>query len=533
MTTGTPHKPIPAEIRIGVTGHRTVTARPELLREIRAVLAEIDGILKDTPHRYRIISPLAEGADRIVAQVVLGWEGPALPPALDVVLPFAEEEYLRDFGTSASRDEFAALLGRAASTVVLAAHETREEGYEEAGHAVVDRCDLLIALWDGKPAGGRGGTSEIVGYARETGRAYVHINPDGGTAGRSGIDAFFEGLRHVNTLNREAMPGGTEEGIRWLTGKLRSGCENHGLSPDLIAPFEEEVIPAFARIDQLAILYQKRHLNAGAVIALLATLAVATVTVQVLFLPGHPEVLWLEFLEMAAVLGIIFLSRRGEWHRKWIDYRIIAEQLRAYPFLVLAGVTPVGGSEDGPGDYDPDDWTGSVIAALWKRPLSLPEHVEVGTRAIVTFIAGEYLEDQVRFYKKATLRHESKDKKLEIAGISLFGVTMLASALHALGVGHGPAHEAVLPVPAFLTVFAIVLPALGGALATIQVQREYRKNALRYDAIARRLTVLIRRMRASRTPEAAGEILKEAYALITSENQDWRVTLIVRQLHPV
>lgn len=533
MITEAPQKPIPAEIRIGVTGHRNVTARPEILREIRAVLAEIDGILEDTPHRYHVISPLAEGADRIVAQVVLGWEGPALPPALDVILPFAEEEYLRDFRTSASRDEFAALLGRAASKVVLPARETREEGYEEAGHAVVDRCDLLIVLWDGKPGGGRGGTSEIVGYARETGRAYVHINPDGGTAGGSGTDAFFGGLRHLNSLNREETPRGTGGEMRRLSEALRKGCENHGLPAGLIAPFEEDIIPAFVRIDQLAILYQKRHLNAGALIALLATLAVATVTVQVLFLPDHPEVLWLEFLEMAAVIGIISVSRHGEWHRRWIDYRIIAEQLRAYPFLVLAGMTPVGGSEDSLRDHDPNDWTGTVIAAFWKRPLSLPEHIEVGTRAIFNFIAGEYLEDQVQFYKKATLRHESRDKKLEIAGISLFGVTMLASALHALGVGHGPVHEAVFQLPAFLTVFAIVLPALGGALATIQVQREYRKNALRYDAIARRLTVLIRRMQASRTPEAAGETLKEAYALITSENQDWRVTLIVRQLHPV
>ncbi len=72
----------------------------------------------------------------------------------------------------------------------------------------------------------------------------------------------------------------------------------------------------------------------------------------------------------------------------------------------------------------------------------------------------------------------------------------------------------------------------GGALTTIQVQREFHKNALRYDAIARRLTMLIRQMKASRTPDTSGNLLKEAYTLITSENQDWRITLIVRQLHP-
>jgi hypothetical protein len=34
----------------------------------------------------------------------------------------------------------------------------REAAYEAAGRYVVDHCDLLIAVWDRKPAQGRGGT---------------------------------------------------------------------------------------------------------------------------------------------------------------------------------------------------------------------------------------------------------------------------------------------------------------------------------------------------------------------------------------
>mgnify|MGYP000867196801 CR=1 FL=1 len=529
MVTEPPQKPLLAEIRIGITGHRNVSASPELLREIHAILAEIDGILEDTPYRYRVISPLAEGADRIVAKAVLEWKAgnPELSPALDVLLPFEKEDYLRDFGTQSSRDEFEGLLEKAASTVVLPAHGTREEEYEAVGHAVVDRCDLLIAVWDGKPASGQGGTSDIVNYARETGRAYVHINPAGGAPGRSGTDVLFESLHRLNILNREQTPAGTAGEIHWLSETLRNGCKKYGLPVDLVAPFEEEIIPAFARMDQLAILYQKRHLNAGTVIALLATLAVATVTVQVLFLPDHPELLWLEFLEMAGILGIVFVSRRGEWHRKWIDYRIIAEQLRAYPFLALAGMDLSEGSET-----NPEDWTGTVITGFWKRSLPPLGDIGVRKRAIFAFIIAEYLEDQVKFYRKATVRHEARDRIFEIVGIGLFVITMIASALHALGIGHGSAHDAGLQIPALLTVFAIVLPAFGGALTTIQVQREFHKNALRYDAIARRLTMLIRQMKASRTPDTSGNLLKEAYTLITSENQDWRITLIVRQLHP-
>ena len=45
---------------------------------------------------------------------------------------------------------------------------------------MVDRCDAVIALWDGEKSRGRGGTAEIVGYAQEHGVpiAWVHTADD-------------------------------------------------------------------------------------------------------------------------------------------------------------------------------------------------------------------------------------------------------------------------------------------------------------------------------------------------------------------
>ena len=34
---------------------------------------------------------------------------------------------------------------------------------------------MLLALWDGEPSRGRGGTAEIVGVARQLGRTVIHI----------------------------------------------------------------------------------------------------------------------------------------------------------------------------------------------------------------------------------------------------------------------------------------------------------------------------------------------------------------------
>ena len=48
-----------------------------------------------------------------------------------------------------------------------------------AGKAIAERSDLVLAVWDGRPAGGLGGTADVVKYARERGTTVAVIWPDG------------------------------------------------------------------------------------------------------------------------------------------------------------------------------------------------------------------------------------------------------------------------------------------------------------------------------------------------------------------
>jgi hypothetical protein len=41
----------------------------------------------------------------------------------------------------------------------------------------VDKSDMLIAIWDGKPAAGLGGTADAVGYALERRIKILQLNP--------------------------------------------------------------------------------------------------------------------------------------------------------------------------------------------------------------------------------------------------------------------------------------------------------------------------------------------------------------------
>ena len=145
-------------LRLGVVGHRRYDDPVGALVAIGAVIERVLAAPSPT-----VVSSLAEGADRVVAQRVL-----ARPDArLEVVLPLPATDYRRDFETAASCTEFDELLGRAVDVQVVSAPAgaTREQCYELAAHAVVERSDVVLAVWDGQPGRGRGGTADSVRYA--------------------------------------------------------------------------------------------------------------------------------------------------------------------------------------------------------------------------------------------------------------------------------------------------------------------------------------------------------------------------------
>jgi hypothetical protein len=155
-------------LRVGVTGHRSIPDESAIARAVDKVL----GLIRETspsadgaPPVIEVVSPIAEGADRIVVHAALKYPD----TRLRVPLPFPKEDYEKDFETADSRDEFESLLERADDVLILPATPTRNGGYEKVGHYVLDNCDVLIAIWDGEPPRGQGGTAEIVAEARERG----------------------------------------------------------------------------------------------------------------------------------------------------------------------------------------------------------------------------------------------------------------------------------------------------------------------------------------------------------------------------
>jgi len=79
--------------------------------------------------------------------------------------------------------EYEYLLKAAGSQVQLDYERPSEEAFMAGGKAVVDGCDILLAVWDGKPAAGLGGTADVVAYAKESGKPIEVIWPEGASRG--------------------------------------------------------------------------------------------------------------------------------------------------------------------------------------------------------------------------------------------------------------------------------------------------------------------------------------------------------------
>jgi hypothetical protein len=143
----------------------------ELLDGVRA--AALRAAPAQPPPLLQLLSCLAEGSDRIAvrAALVRGFR-------LRVELPFAAAQYERDFAGEDSRAEFRELLAQADSVREFAGdRRDPTRAYEAAGQRVVSGCQLLIALWDGLPARGRGGTAEIVQWALQAGVPVLRCAP--------------------------------------------------------------------------------------------------------------------------------------------------------------------------------------------------------------------------------------------------------------------------------------------------------------------------------------------------------------------
>jgi len=160
-------------MRIGITGHQQLDDPADwnwVSDTIRAELAKLSAPLIG-------VTSLALGADQLLAVLVLEKGG-----SIHAVLPY------RDIERSFSPEDLPAYkrLVAQADVEVLSTPGSDADAYLAAGLRVANLSDVLFAVWNGRPAVGKGGTADVVCYAAERGIPLIHLNPVFRSVTRSG-----------------------------------------------------------------------------------------------------------------------------------------------------------------------------------------------------------------------------------------------------------------------------------------------------------------------------------------------------------
>lgn len=566
---------------------------PTLRERVRDVLQRIEesshalfeserDCFTDCNATLRFVSPIADGADQIAAEVALelGWE-------LQVVLPFDRSSYRSSLPNNGARGCFDSLIAQATCVLELPGDPSQAlDAYVMTGRATVAHCDLLIAVWDGLPPRGRGGTGEVVQLALTRGTAVIHvpvsssgqtrilwsafdptvvtIADDPGVARpleHTDVDALLRGLlmppsdeqeqdflklflcerlRRIRARieypllltatgvrpirARDLTSKHAEAQIRDEWRRYRVGCVealNISTSIDL---FEESYSWADRLATHFAQTYRSGHIFNFVLGGFAVCLGLSAFMAPRLRFEGAA-------FELCITLAIILnaaIGARQEWHRRWLDYRQLAERLRPMRSLKLLGIA----APDPPGTQTnpvPRRWIDWYAGGIW-RAMGCPS----GTidrdcaERLGRAIADHEVEPQVGYHERNAKLIALLDHRLEQTGMVLFAATVLVTIVTLVGLAVGA--DFVNNYSNWFTLVSAGFPALGTAVFGIRFQGDFGGDALRSMATANTLGMINQELRKGVGLSRAADLSEQAARIMLMDLDEWRLVNEQRDL---
>ncbi len=597
-----------AFLRIGVTGHRPgAKLSPEQAVAVRAaidhILGEIARLTREVAERdawafssrrpeLSITSPLAEGADRLVAE-----SGLAAGFSLSAVLPFARAEYRNDFQSAEARTEFDDLLAKASAVFELdGKREAESRAYEAAGLLMLANADLVVAVWDQMPADGIGGTALIVEQAMVQDVPVILIDPRSPEApailwradaalptARESIEAvprrplgdtlnsvidilvappadphergplieflkerehrwnfavsypvmlFLLGVRKMRWSDVHSPPQPQDSETRW-----RQYLQDH-LDDKSLRPIDTDTMfRAYGFVDHLSTRYAQIYRSAYVFNYLAGAAAVLLASIGLIY-PSPDPIAALNFkavmvaIEIALISSILVtlqLGTRRQWHRRWLQYRRLAETLRHLRMLAPTGAAA---RLDRPSDragraYGWVSWYARAV----EREIPVPNVAVTGDylAAVRDAVTQTELKSQISWNTHNAHAMEEAGERLHIAGTLLFWATLaICVTFLILYFADTELAERLRELTVFLTA---LFPAVGAALSAIRTQADFETVARRSHETARDLGSLEDALERE-TPEFARltDRIEKAVDVMMADNAEWHVLFRTRPL---
>jgi len=449
--------------------------------------------------------------------------------------------------------------------------EREDKSYLNVGRMTLRHCDVLIAIWDGEPAAGTGGTGQIVQEAVEQDIPTVWIRseaphlaslrtkggeeealdlPESGL-GRRLLELLAPPRGHTLTfwekVKRLLAPGPSHRDLReeyfkekqpranlpffaWFTDLAAFRIPRTSLWSDVIERKTlEGVNPAvdlreFLQVhyewaDRLANHYASLYRSSFLMIYIMAATAVMLALSNLVWTTRHGATI-AELVLMVTILILWFWGNLRNWHGRWVDYRILAECFRTSRFLAPLGRTP---ALPPPQPHDPaerDDtttnWASWHFRAVMREaglPRARCDDYYLAERAAE--VDGD-IKEQVDYHHGNSAKLGEVHEHLHLSDMLLFGLTLVACILHL--VAPESWHER-------LSYCAAVFPAWAAAMAGILSQSEFYRNAERSQAMQKRLAAIPRARVTAAEPfllNAIGARAAEAAEVMIRDLLGWR-----------
>ena len=354
---------------VGVTGHRNIVPEdyPALKAQVAAALNEVKEICgAGTP--VVMLNAFAEGGDMLCAEV-------AFDMGIDVyaLLPCPAERYVKSFDDKLTAEKLPGCLAKAKRVMVAPdAEENKgwikqqiseldDESYEyrQLGISMASNSHILIALWDGKPPKTPFGcgTAEVIKFALE--QNYLsreHLFQPGSInesaviwikARRMGDEATDTGRKWLASKYYH-MDGGESYGDykvfdrppRYIRGVIARTAEYNSESADIsedrvrlwkdveqLDDYRKALRRHYIRADGLS--YSKNQKKYSAL--LLAIACLGTLVALFFMLYDDAAIRYMIYLCTVALCALICVTaygRRRGVHRKYVEYRALAEAIR-------------------------------------------------------------------------------------------------------------------------------------------------------------------------------------------------------------
>lgn len=471
---------------VGFSGHRQVRDAAAIARVIGE---QLEALRQEAPHEWIALSSVAAGSDQIfIAEVkrhALSWH---------VVLPLPPAEFAKDF-TAPEWATVETLIGQAEHVRVITENGTREDAYLDCGMETVNGADVLLAVWDGEPARGKGGTADVVDYARSLGKPVIVIDTNSLQVRRENFGRIERDDHNLASLNR--LP---ENRAGW--------GDNPFKAPDTIFSFQQKCdyaashgAPHFRRMIVGTVL-----LHVAATLVASASLAY---DLHYLVLP------WLKLLCLASALAVALLLRRYHHSQhNWVRCRLAAEFCRSA--LATWGLPRAAPLFE---DLDLGGFKGLTrsLHVLHSRssaaqPVSMDEFRQ-------TYLA-KRIDDQLAYYR----RQEARALPLFLRLKTGFWIATLLAIVATLAYALCRTLELAVPEALVMTVFyflPISLPVVAAALISLISINDLQRRVARYREMQLMLEESRKRIAFCQTWNSLERIVLKTERALLQEVLEW------------